>query len=91
MLKKLITPVVNINGNTRTDLLDKLRKLHRAASVLEEELSASGDLWHGRNFQVAFGDEIQKNAQEAWHQRRSIINELTNSIEAMFISVSRSP
>jgi hypothetical protein len=81
---KLVTPIVNLNGNTAESLIAQLKDVLNALHQLEQAMAKSSDIWHGRNFQtMKDGDVVSQKARRAWNERQRMVGELHNEVLTM--------
>jgi len=86
----LLAPIPNLNGNSSESLLLQLGEVLTALHGLEKAMLGASDCWHGRNYQtVPFGAEMQRSAQEAWHQRFKWLAKFERDIEDMALVVQQ--
>jgi hypothetical protein len=89
-LSALVTPRVNMNGNSKQSLVDMLVNVKHALDDADKAFVEASDVVHGRNFQtLAFDATVRRNAAEdAWRERRLILQALAAEIYALAIDIS---
>ena len=87
-MKPLLTPTINLNGNTAQDLLEKLRLVLHNINHLKESMRDASDIVHGRNFQLD-QDPVnkQREAQAAWYERFVMVNDLHDEVLALALDI----
>ncbi len=82
-LQKMIMPIVNLNGNSKTDLVNEamnvVRALDEAVTVMAR---AAAELGHGRNFQTA-GNGEGFEARSRLYDRVELVRALQGEFSAM--------
>jgi hypothetical protein len=89
----LVPPEPSLNGNSKDSLIRECRSILDALRDLEEIISKSSDLWHGRNFLPQGsekGREKQVRAQKAWEDRRMWLHDFNNELTNIAIKVQSS-
>jgi hypothetical protein len=93
-MKRLITPVPNLNGNSAGELVEKLQALIDALGTAGERLAGASDVTHGRNFQhLIMGNDwteharVVNEARQAWEERADLIRRLVNEFTDMAIDI----
>ena len=87
-MRKLITPISNLNGNTPESLIEQLKLVLHNINHLEASISSASDCWHGRNFQtVKDGDQVRLKAEFAWHDRREWLHQLHQDVTNMALEI----
>ena len=83
-MKKLIEPLINMNGDTRADLLVQHREVLDAASNLMEKMRKARP--HGRNY-LTNGDYYNfERARDAFNERYNAVNQIYEDFESMMIA-----
>lgn len=88
-MKNLVPPVVNNNGNSKSDLVNQIMNI---ANKLEDAVGAlyNTDIYHGRNFQTCHNsDEVRDAAIKALGERIEALQEMKMDFVRMGIEVSR--
>jgi hypothetical protein len=84
----LITPLVNNNGNSAEDLIQKLRNVMDRLRDVEAAMADANDVCHGRNFQTMPNGEVRRlDAQQAWGERRMDIVALREEVQELALSI----
>jgi len=82
-MKPLIPPVVNLNGDTRADLIAQYSEVAKAARALLESMARSAP--HGRNY-PALGFN---NAREAHFERWRVVAQLEEEYMQMALAIHK--
>lgn len=89
-LTQLQNPVVNLNGNSASSLVDQLKGVLTALTAVEQAMHNASDCWHGRNFQtLPDGEARQRATMDAWHERMRAIADTYNEVMAMALDVQK--
>jgi hypothetical protein len=88
-LTPLVTPRVNMNGNSKRSLVDMLTNVKRALEDADKAFADASDIHHGRNFQtIAFeSTRLRNDAEAAWWERRVILQAMAEEIYALAIDI----
>jgi hypothetical protein len=87
-MKPLITPVINLNGNTADDLLEKLKLVLHNINHLQQSMTGAHDVVHGRNFQTVHNADItRREARDAWVERVDWLNQFHSDILTMALEI----
>lgn len=87
-MKPLITPTVNLNGNSARDLVEQLCRVMDALRDAEEAFAKNADVTHGRNFQTRLtGDAIAMQAAQAWGERRRALFDMREGVERLALAI----
>ena len=82
-LQKMIMPIVNLNGNSKKDLVGEAMKV---AIALDEAMTvmarAAAELGHGRNFQTSGPGEGME-ARQRLYERVELLRALQGEFSAM--------
>ena len=79
-LTALISPTINLNGNSRDDLFEKARGISRALQGVLDAMQRGTDLVHGRNHQ-------DMDAREAYGERAAAIHAMLKEFNRMAIDI----
>ena len=87
-LSSLVVPVINLNGNTANDLLDKLRVVLSKTVDLQAAMIGASDVVHGRNFQTVESPEFARlEAVRAWRQRFEMLDAFLTEMREFAIAI----
>ena len=82
-MQKLIAPLINMNGDTRADLLVQHRLILDAARDLMEVMRKARP--HGRNY-VPNGEHYNVDrARDAFNERYNAVNQIYEDVQEMMI------
>lgn len=85
----LITPIVNLNGNSKDSLVQPLVEVLHLCRQLQDAMNRASDVCHGRNFQTLPNANAQQSmAREAWAERCMAVEDLRRDIEALAIAIN---
>ena len=88
-MSPLVTPTINMNGNTAADLIAKLRGVLDAIHALQNAMTDASDLVHGRNFQYPTGEHARREASDAWCERYLLIEAFDKEVLALAIAIQK--
>jgi hypothetical protein len=84
----LVTPRVNLNGNSAQDLVRQLADVINALTRLKAAMAGASDVVHGRNFQTATDPVAERmRAEDAWVERRRLVEVLHQDITALALAI----
>ena len=78
-LSGLVVQKVNLNGTSKSDLLDQYKKCLRALRELDKAMGEA--MPHGRDYQTHTTAFAGDDARKAWGQRRVWLEELRKDLE----------
>lgn len=83
----LIEPRVNLNGTSRTELVQQYLDVAQALYVVIQKMGTATP--HGRDYQTFEDGAIRTvTARAAWSERRGMLETLRREIEAMAVSIN---
>lgn len=89
-----IVPVINLNGNSAEDLVDKLKLVIDRLRDVEAAMADANDVCHGRNFQhLIRGRDTTRHvlttmeAQQAWGERRHLISKIRDEVMTLALAI----
>lgn len=95
-MKLLVNPVVNLNGNSADDLLEKTMDIVRHIGALKNAMNRASDLTHGRNFQHLIKGEDWtehhvevRQAQQAFADRYVLLDNMEHEFTNMALDIQR--
>ena len=89
-MDKLVTPTINLNGNTAESLVEQLRTVIDAARLLKTAIAAASDVTHGRNFQTALDPvKARIDATHAWGERWAMIDRLEDEMTDLALAIQK--
>src|SRR5262249_22031432 len=89
-LSPLQRPLVNLNGNTREQLITHCSAVMEAAIVLDRALAMANEIGHGRNYQtMPQGDTIASLMRDAIGDRRRVVLAIRAEFEQLGVDIQR--
>jgi hypothetical protein len=82
-MKPLIPPVVNLNGNSRADLIEQNMEVSKAARALLESLMRASP--HGRNYPALGFNQ----AREAHFERSYVVSQIEEEYLQMALAIHK--
>jgi hypothetical protein len=84
----LVTPRVNLNGNSARDLVLQLAEVLNTLTRVKAAMAAASDIVHGRNFQTADDPVAERmRAEDAWVERRRMVEVLHQDITSLALAI----
>jgi hypothetical protein len=89
-LSPLQRPIVNLNGNTREQLIEHCRHVMDSARDLDRALAQANEIGHGRNYQtMPQGNVVASLMRDAIGDRRRVVLALVHEFEQLALDIQK--